>query len=402
MIMDIKFKTTPNHKCDIKIKEQINYITNSLLEYDGIQSIVLTGGMTRGEGSAIQTKFGIEIYSDYDFIVVVDKKIFKQSKSFFQQFNIRLTQELRRDGLIPQVDVMPTTIDKLKNARPSMFFFELKETGKILYGDDVLKLIPQFNASSIPKEDSIRTFLNRIVGHLDYIDHLILDDVDLRKVKYSIYHTCVVFNGIMSSIIGLNGNYKTSYIDRYKCFKKNFPDLNMNDELLSKVKTWVDFKLEPNINKLNNTCNMDMEGLVTLSRKNYIEAAEYTKHVWEYIIKKAYDIKSDGDVIKYTKTYFNKTDTIKYRLLFILYKIRSKKINGDLLLDLFKPAELPSIMCCLLLCYFSIPTLLINQRPLYIDDAIKYLNNFSDKNPKNWIETKNIALKKWKYYVKGE
>jgi len=60
-----------------------------------------------------------------------------------------------------------------RRARPSIFVYDLREHGKVLWGrDDVLARIPPFGPEAIPRQDALHLLFNRIIEQLELGDRL--------------------------------------------------------------------------------------------------------------------------------------------------------------------------------------------------------------------------------------
>ena len=73
---NLGFKMSSDENVDQLMKKHLEHATREMLMSIGeekIKSIILTGSVTRGEGSGIATDHGIEIFSDYDLMVLASQ-----------------------------------------------------------------------------------------------------------------------------------------------------------------------------------------------------------------------------------------------------------------------------------------------------------------------------------------
>jgi hypothetical protein len=134
----------------------------------GLDAVVLAGGFGRGEG-ALQREEGSEgrPFNDFDLLLVGTRS----------GVPARVLGELRRT--LPRLldvefaDINYIRASELKKVSPSIFFYELKNGNRTLWGSaDVLEALPLFEPSELPMTEATRLFLNRGLGLLSVLLHL--------------------------------------------------------------------------------------------------------------------------------------------------------------------------------------------------------------------------------------
>ena len=133
----------------------------------------------------------------------------------------------------------------MKRVRPSIFYYELKKSGKVLWGEDVLNLMPEIDPHSIPLSDGLRTLFNRLMS--------LLEAYAIEDRKLVIYQCNKAILTGVEMLLLLSSNYHWSYKERLSIFKsifdKAFPRLAGDcPELLSLVERATQFKLSPDYN----------------------------------------------------------------------------------------------------------------------------------------------------------
>ena len=321
--LNFNFDTCDDEKCDKYIKNHIERICGEILNSLGsktVKSIILTGGMTREEGSAVSYGERIEVFSDYDLLVLVNK-IGSRIQNELKRISGELTKEFSREGLPSHVDVLPITPKKLSKMNATMFSLELKEYGRSLYGEDHRKYMLDLKAEDIPQEDSLRMLHNRIVGVLECFD----PDIFLRKIirdeskaKFLIYHIAKNIVDLGSSLFSFEKLYLPSYKERVKILKQNFEKLDFakkEPDFPEVIEKWTEFKLKPDLKRIlyQRGYNNSHEDLIKLARELWFEHISYMESVWRYEIQKIYNTK-EQEPINLVDIYYRNNSQIKARL----------------------------------------------------------------------------------------
>ena len=126
---------------------------------DGLRAVVLYGGYGRDEGSWYVDKTGaVRPYNDYDLLLVLDRVIERNERE-------QLRAELAGNVLFGGIDISQKTTGELSSLRPSIFNYDLKYASKVIWGDaNILQMIPDISASSLPIEEVETLFFTRMVG----------------------------------------------------------------------------------------------------------------------------------------------------------------------------------------------------------------------------------------------
>jgi len=101
--------------------------------------------------------------SDLDVLVVVKNKAvaLKWLIQLKRLCNI-LTDQLKKKWLLSNVNLSITTEDRLLHAYPNVFNLFLRISGKVIFGKDLIELLPSYNFSEIPIDNLCRM----IIGHM--------------------------------------------------------------------------------------------------------------------------------------------------------------------------------------------------------------------------------------------
>ncbi|TET43916.1 hypothetical protein E3J62_11925 [candidate division TA06 bacterium] len=250
----LDFKLAQREEADTRMKEYLVKTVEGFFDTypeRKVRSLILTGGMSRGEGSCELSSGGALIYSDYDLLVVPkDRKDVAEARSLFPVMSRSVTDSLRGEEFCSHVDFAPITTDYLKNMSPSMFNVELAEHGKVVWGDDeTLSQIEKPEASEIPLDDALTLLFNRIAAQLVMIDPL--RESEGAEFEFAFYHNGKIFLDIVSCILVLEHNYRPTYAERLSALLQSSDGVASRLQgLLEEARFWTHYKLDPNKNRV--------------------------------------------------------------------------------------------------------------------------------------------------------
>ena len=231
-----------NNLVEAKIAQDIASIKNEIIREGkrrGIVSLILYGGFARGEGSAIIEGDNIRPLNDYDFMAVSSHPLpaYKSFRKFIQGMNSRISGYT--------IDVMIRPLWFMKRRHASVFFYEMKNSGKVLWGKDVLSLMPEIDPDKIPMSDGIRTLFNRLMS--------LLEAYGAEDRKFVVYQCNKAVLTCMEILLLQAKKYRGSYKERLSVFKSifesSFPDLFKElPGFMDMVEKATQFKLFPDFN----------------------------------------------------------------------------------------------------------------------------------------------------------
>jgi hypothetical protein len=130
----------------------------------GARAILLTGSMSRGEATLKKNGASWRALGDATFLVVFDHPLQLCTTALEREVEASLLAR----GIRCKVVVVTSTAAKLREMKPHIYAYELRERGVVLWGDQkTLRLIPQFTAAEIPKEDGWWLLCNRMIEQLE-------------------------------------------------------------------------------------------------------------------------------------------------------------------------------------------------------------------------------------------
>ena len=149
----------------------------ALIPPSKLDGLLLGGGYGRGEGGVLRTDSDDQPYNDLEFYVFV------RGNAVFAERKYRAVLHEVGQRLSPaaelEVEFKVLTLDKLRRAAPSMFFYDLVTGHRSLIGDDSLMAGCEHHrsASDIPLHEATRLLMNRCSG-------LLFSAERLRRVQF--------------------------------------------------------------------------------------------------------------------------------------------------------------------------------------------------------------------------
>lgn len=285
--LDIKF--SKNSRINEVAKKHLQIICSRVLDTmsETTCSLILTGAATQCEGSAISSKNKVKILSDYDILVVVKNGDDTTLRKKLRQLSIDLTKELRVQGLLSCVALHPTTKAGLTSLIPTIANLNLKDSGAILYGEDVSNLIPSINPKEIPKWDALKILFNRACEQLLYLHPNLFynDSIPENLLELNIYQTTKTFLDICTSLLAFHGMLVPTYIKRINEFKRLLDRSAFLNELIPSstlFQEWLDFKMSPDLRNLPKTISDSNKTLREQCLSAWLDASELFFPVLSY------------------------------------------------------------------------------------------------------------------------
>ncbi len=266
-------------------------------ELNDIISILVIGGLGRGEGSFLIKDKKIFPLNDYDIYLVTEKKV---DFDLLKKISLDATKRILKDSKFSfsessslmefYVDLRNLTIIELRNVEPLLKYYEIRESARVIYGRDVRKEMPAFNIEAIPLEEGFRFLMNRMSLLIESFDITNLNSRDTKKTI--LYYTGKNYLSCAEALLLLNKRFICSYAGRAKLleesYKKDFPELSsMVPGLPEKVNLFTKYKLKPSENFFKGNV-LDF----------WFTARDDMLKVANFYISKAFNIKNEKEFYK--------------------------------------------------------------------------------------------------------
>lgn len=284
-------KYTKFIKADKLVESYLDVIIQEIKRNcSGLKAIILAGGYGRGEGAVEFKKKKPRLLNDLDIYLVTKKQM---KDEFLERLGQKCSKLIGKGGLeYPEnynakfdfdtffnVDLRNITLKKMKHLPPTVRYYEMKNGTILLYGKDVRKIIPKIKTENIPFSEGLRFLSNRMMNMFlsmkeEYLKKKPSDD----EVGIINYYICKAYIACCDSLLLSIGKFSPSYRGRAKIFLKIYPETFFDlykkfPDLAKKVNYAIDYKMNPNIKKMN-------------YKKEWFKAREMITEVFKYIINK--------------------------------------------------------------------------------------------------------------------
>ncbi|TAN21957.1 MAG: hypothetical protein EPN33_09895 [Acidobacteria bacterium] len=139
-------------------------VTDDRRQHPPLRALVLAGSMARRESGWLLGTGGAILLGDAELLCVLQDGDRWPQPAQRMAWHERLQARLRREGLQASVSLTPVRARYLRRLPPHLFGYELRTTGRVLWGDPhVLDETPQFQISDLPREDAWRLLANRLM-----------------------------------------------------------------------------------------------------------------------------------------------------------------------------------------------------------------------------------------------
>jgi len=320
-----------NKEIDRHIKIIVEEAKNKLK--DNLVSLLLVGGLARGEGSVEVTRERIIPINDYDIYAITKKPVNEKtlneiSISATKKFGLKTSFSfvISDHKMNFYVDLRNLTLSSLRKVEPMVKYYEIKHSGRVVYGEDVRKMIPDYNLKDIPPQEGMRFLFNRMSLLIEcFKPRYLYNEYSYEEKKAVVYYIIKNYLTIAEALLLLSKKFVPSYRKRAiilkKTYKNDFPELYKEiPDLADKIMKYTALKLKPSFE---------------LDIKTWFEARDDVFKVTKYYLKRAFNF-SEDDALKFPNKFKRKIRKI-FLINYLKYYLRNKlKVNfGSTLLNRF-------------------------------------------------------------------
>lgn len=370
-LLDSYPKTISNH-----LNELFESILDNL-DLDNIVSILFIGSGSRNELSYKIKENSIDIFSDYEFVIIVDKML---SQDEFDKLN-KIFRNLEKKWNIKSplfyIDYGVSTLSKFKLTPPTLWSYEARNLGVIVYGRDVRKDLVDVNLTNLDYGNLNELIIVRLWNMLVHMNNGFIkkENNEYENFIIKFYYS----RNILDILTILLPNYSIlqgGYRNRTNYFVKKFDNQNWNSYKKDfkritnfKVDLVDDISLEESQNIFNNGFINLIADISSLDNVKNIEDLENSKNT---IVK--------NKIFKEKTIRTLRRKVIELKLFKNYYRYDLKSI------ELFMNDEIRiNLLFLLLLLHKSIHLSLQNDEKIkYLKKAIDYFNKISYQNKYNY------------------
>ena len=264
-------KYTISKQADEKIGRDMKIICEEIRKnIKETESIILTGGFSRGEGPVKKVGEKFYPYNDYDIQIISGKKISKEEidrisneiskklgyKGIANFYPFKKEEQKLKDNFY--LDLKCDTILEMKNLLPRIRTCELRNN------------IPDYKIKDIPLSEGAKLLLDRMSQMIEYYSTEGKHDKEfLTYIIQQAYAACCTSLLLLSRKYEIG--YKKSMEILKRTYKNDFPELYSKiPELSTKIEQFILWKINPQ--KLPNE-NVEEEWFV--AKYNILEVSKY-------------------------------------------------------------------------------------------------------------------------------
>jgi len=144
------------------VQESLRQITGILGEVPGVLSILLLGSAARGELAYAELDGRLEVFSDYEFLVVTGRRLPARERQCVAERLATLEREFGQRNPLLHIDVIFRERHRLHTLPRIIFTYELKANGQVLHGEDVRPLLPEVTLANLDLRNTNEILIKRL------------------------------------------------------------------------------------------------------------------------------------------------------------------------------------------------------------------------------------------------
>lgn len=276
-----------------------------ILEGKDVLSIMALGSLPRGELSYRTKNGSLELFSDIDILVITKGDTNKKEQFLLREKLKELERIFQPGNPLFDINIEFFALQEFKRLPFKVRFYELKESGKTLSGQDLRHVIPKFGLENLNVKDTNNIVRDRLLHVLLYFPRELLEG---KKNDFSqdVFKYILARNALDITTVALfqRGIFLSTYSERVKYvvansgtfvsdFGSDFPRFLTR---CLKVKLNMDFN-EPLMSLFEDVLKYFRLLLVYTLRNNGIDM-EKSGSLLPLIRKSKNDIFGDSDITK--------------------------------------------------------------------------------------------------------
>jgi hypothetical protein len=178
-----------------------------------LQSIVLTGSLSREEATFKKVADGWELLGDVDCLLVLQKRAPLPHPTVVDALSKTIMARLLAVGIHAQLGLSVVRPSYLRALPHHIFTFELRSCGQVILGDPaILCLVPNFPTAQISRDDAWRTLCHRIIELLACIQEIPFPIETMTPAL--LYAALKLYLDMATSYLVFLGCYAPTYAER--------------------------------------------------------------------------------------------------------------------------------------------------------------------------------------------
>jgi len=229
----------------------IGRIAETIVEALDPASIILFGSTSRNEISCLIDNDHVDLLSDIEMIVVAENKRRIPAQLYTQLSSIE--KNINMKNPLFHIDFGLATPRQLETAGHTIRTFDIKKEGKIIYGQNLLNVLPDVTAKTLDKSRTRELVLIRLANQLFYIPRrVVLGTPSEYESMFFRYVSARNILDIPTILLALNGTMLATYKDRVDFVRECFDLVKgaeiMQDSFVRHLEIALNIKRAPNLN----------------------------------------------------------------------------------------------------------------------------------------------------------
>lgn len=255
------------------VQIHIEKITTCITETVTAKSIILLGSAARDELSVRSiSPHKIELFSDYECMVVMEKRPFSAQRQALQTQLLQLEQEINNPNPLFHIDVILREEKRLKALQPIIFTYEMKANGKLLYGEDILSQVPTVTLANLDLKNTNEILYKRLWALLLHLPETFINrhSMNIAEKRVTGYILCRNALDITTVLLPHQEILLPTYQQRVLKLEESYASLDFSSDFGSEFPEFLQTCL-----KLRQTLQFDDLDLYAWYRKtiNYLTLA---------------------------------------------------------------------------------------------------------------------------------
>jgi len=194
--------------------------------FPGVLSIRLIGSASKGELSFIQKNNTLEIFSDYEFIIITDGKVSRQEKLRLIQKCRMIEKSISSGSRLFHIDFSFIPYSRLKRLSHTLWTYEAKVAGITVYGSDLTDSFPDISVDTLNYEELNEVLVWRLWSLLMYMPKELMHGTILRDSE-RVYKYVISKNSLdlTTWLLPLEGVLIPSFRGRVRYIHDNYQKL---------------------------------------------------------------------------------------------------------------------------------------------------------------------------------
>ncbi len=137
-------------------------------------------------------------------MVVCSPKIIIKSLLKIKLLSKKITKTLRKQKLLSHVSLSVTTKNRIKKTLPTIFYQDLTNNGKLVYGENLKEVFPKYETKEVSSIDIFRLIFNRMTELLEALVNSGIFEKKMERIDFNLigdYAAKFIFSLIQSILI---------------------------------------------------------------------------------------------------------------------------------------------------------------------------------------------------------